>query len=577
MASIIQKKNREGKNYIYLKESYRVGDKVKSRILKSYGQLELLEQNEPGILERLKSEAKAGLLNGEATNTLELALNLDTRISYDEKQYGWKILSEIYDMLKIRSITAKAKTRMKCDLDKILRLLVFQRILNPRSKLQTFESQKNLWGNWDVKEHDIYRSLDVFETIKEDIQLKMHQSIKEHIGRVATLVFYDVTNYYFEIDMNDEDVEIPVAQDDDESIEIKKGLRKRGPSKERQPKPIVQMGLFMDTNGIPISYQLFSGNQTDPVTYLPAIEQVKKQFGIERIVVVADKAMNSKKNVKATNENGDGWLFSQKHRGKRGASKAVQEFLLDENGWEYNEKLTFAKKSMIHERTLEKGNIVKEKIVATWSEKYARREQIRRDGAVRYAEGLTNAEKFRASCKRGGKKYIEMSVIDKETGELKKLTPFLGIDEEAIAFDAQFDGMNVLVTSEIDMDDDEVITHYHELSRIEDCFRITKTEFDARPVFVSLENHIQSHFLTCFIALVILRILQYKTNRQLSSARLITALQSAKANELVKGYQRVQANEDLQLLNEMIGIEWNKAYVKSEELEKYAKHWCTTK
>ena len=363
---------------------------------------------------------------------------------------------------------------------------------------------------------------------------------------------------------------------DNEEDETDKGLRKRGPSKEHRPKPIVQMGLFMDSKGIPISYRLFSGNQTDPVTYLPAIEQVKKQFGLEKVVVVADKAMNSKRNIKGNLDFGYGWIFSQKHRVKRGADKSIQAFLLSKDGWEYNDKMSFAKKSMIRERLVEKGRTVKEKVVVIWNEKYATREKIRREGAVQYAESLTNAERYRASCKRGGKKYIELSVVDKEAGELKKLNPFLGIDQEAIDFDAQFDGMNVLVSSEFKMTDDEIIKHYHELSAIEGCFRVTKTEFDSRPVFVRLKKHIEAHFLTCFISLVILRVIQVKISWQMSSAAIVAALQSAKANELTKGYHRVQANKELMILNQHLGIVWNQAYVKTEQLDRFGRNWCTT-
>ena len=150
---------------------------------------------------------------------------------------------------------------------------------------------------------------------------------------------------------------------DEETGEIlKEGLRKKGPCKSKSGKPIVQMGLFMDSNGIPISHTLFRGNQTDPTTYIPAIDQVKKQFGLERIIVVADKAMNSKKNVSLTHENEDGWLFSMKHRGTRGAPKDIQAFILDPKGWVYNTQETFAMKSTIRERKLEDKTTVKEKV-----------------------------------------------------------------------------------------------------------------------------------------------------------------------------------------------------------------------
>jgi len=379
-----------------------------------------------------------------------------------------------------------------------------------------------------------------------------------------------VTNYYFEIDIDDTDIV------DERGVVIEEGLRRRGASKERRPKPIVQMGLFMDSNGIPISYKLFRGNQTDPITYLPAIEQVKRQFGIERIVIVADKAMNSKNNISETIDNGDGWLFSQKHRGKRGASKDIQEFLLDATDWEFNETLTFAKKSMIRTRKLNNKKEIQEKVLATWSKKYADREKIRRDGALEYASKLTNAEIFRQTSKKGGKKYLELYTVDEETGEVKPFSPFIAIDSETVSFDEQFDGMNVIVTSELEMSDEDILKQYKELSKIEDCFKVTKTEFSTRPVFVWKKEHIEAHFLSCFIALIVLRILQHKLDWKLSPSKITRALNSARANLISNGYYRVQANQDMRMINESFNIDWTKAIIKSEQLKKYAKGVFTT-
>jgi transposase len=185
---------------------------------------------------------------------------------------------------------------------------------------------------------------------------------------------------------------------------------------------------------------------------------------------------------------------------------------------------------------------------------------------LEYAGKLTDAEIFRQTSKKGGKKYLELSTVDKETGEKIPFSPFINIDFGEVKFDEQFDGMNVLVTSEVKMSDEDMLTHYRELSRIEDCFRVTKTEFHARPVFVWKKEHIEAHFLTCFLALIFLRIIQHQTQWMLSPAKITQALNSAKANELTKGYYRVQANEDLLRLQEKMGIDWKKGIVKVEEL-----------
>ena len=166
MATIVKVKNRQGKVFVYLRETYRINGVVKSRNLKSYGQLDILEKEEPGIYERLKSEAKAGLLDNDQDTILELALNLNQPIGADDKSYGWKVLADVYRMLNISSVVKNADTRMKADIDKVLQLLVFQRILKPGSKLFTVSSQDALWGKWDIKEHQIYRSLEVLEKLK---------------------------------------------------------------------------------------------------------------------------------------------------------------------------------------------------------------------------------------------------------------------------------------------------------------------------------------------------------------------------------------------------------------------------
>ena len=414
---------------------------------------------------------------------------------------------------------------------------------------QGIKAQEELYGNWDISLNSIYRSLDKLDKIKEDLQIHLHKEISKITNRTANLVFYDVTNYYFETD-SIEKLQHKAKYDELSQEKLEKEMRRKGPSKEHRPEPIIQLGLFMDTNGIPISYKLFKGNQTDPITYLPAIETIKKQFGIERLIVVADKAMNSSKNVSYMSEGNDGWVFSQKHRGKRGAPKDIQNFILEDKDWEVNEEMTFAKKSFIRERKIE-GKKVKEQVLVTWNKKYAQREQARREGALDYARKLTQPQLYRMTSKKGGKKYLEVRLVDPKTGEILPYKPTITLDEDQINFDAQFDGINVIVTSELTMSDEEIISAYGELSEIEDCFRVTKSQLETRPVYVRTPEHIQGHFLTCFLALIHVRLLQYKTNKQMSSERIINALKTAKATKLNQGYYRLQESEDMKLLNKL--------------------------
>ena len=556
-------KNREGTQYVSIVEGYRDKDKVKHRTIKSLGKLKDLEAGNPNYLTELKEDVKAGKYQPEP-ETLLLTLDLKKKISNPLQNYGWLLVDEIYRSLGIDKVLSRHRkgTKSKIDFNEALRLLTAMRILDPQSKWRSVQSQGVLFGDFNLTPKEVYRSLDTFSLLSEEIQLQIHHSVTNSVGRTGALVFYDVTNYYFETDLDDEPLEM-----DGESIPA---FRKRGPSKEKRPNPIVQMGLFMDTNGIPIAYRLFPGNCVDVKTYLPAVEQIKKQFGIERIVVVADKGMNSKNNISDTLKKNDGYLFSQKVRGTRGAPKDIQEFALDPEGWIANEQETFAKKSMIRKRILNKKEIT-EKILVTWNQKYDFREKVRRRKSVEYAEKLTAGERFRLTMRKGGKRYLEVESLDEETGEIKRLTPHISIDQDQIAFDEQFDGISVLITSETEMSDEEMLTSYRSLSRIEDCFKVMKTTFDARPIYVWTRPHIDAHFLVCFISLIIMRLLEQRLNRQFSPERIQAALQSAQCRPMGQGYWEVFGNNDFLEINEILEKKWNRQYVPLEALKKYGK------
>lgn len=569
MAFIRTTTNKEGRTHVYLVEGYRVNGKVKQRIIKKYGLLDELEKEEPGILERLKREAKEGLLT--PSEELTVTYSRKAPIGRPDQSCGWKLLDGLFRVLHLPEFFRRKQDSSLTD---AVRLLTFQRILCPDSKIAAFRFQNDLFGEWDVSRNGVYRALDPICAAKEACQRHLHKRISELTDRSGILVFYDVTNYYFKTYPDD-----PDTVDDDGNV-VAQGMRRRGPSKEFRPNPIVQLGLFMDAHGIPISYRLFRGNCVDASTYIPAVEEVRKQFGLERIVVVADKAMNSAKNLSKMPETSDGWIFSQKHRGMRGAPKDIQEQILDASGWLFNESGTFAYKSFLRERRL--GNkrdspAVREKVVITWRAEYAAREKLRRDGALAYAEKLTNAELFRQTAKKGGKKYLQLWYVDPDTKEKRPFSPLITFDREQIEFDEQFDGVHVLVTGETDMADEEIIAAYGELSKIEDCFRVTKSELKARPVFIWTKEHIEGHFFICFLALVMLRLLGHLTEHAMSPRRMIAALNSATASPLADDCYRLKQNEDMDKLNELLGIEWKEGVVTYEQLKDYGKGFIHNK
>ncbi|MDO5151515.1 MAG: IS1634 family transposase [Oscillospiraceae bacterium] len=574
MAYIKTLKTRDKKTYIYLCESYRIGDHVSSRTIKSLGQLEKLEKDEPNVLERLKREAKEGLLGGTEPKKVIIEYDTEEEINDLLYYYGWLLIDSIYREYQIDRLTKELvkKNKIKYDLNKVLKLLVYGRFLFPSSKSKTVELQSQLYGDWEINQNYMDRSLDYLPQIKDELFTHLHQKQIEKTERSCSLVYYDVTNYYFTNDIDDIDI-----WNEDTGELVSEGLRKRGCSKEKRPKPIVQMGLFMDENGIPISYKLFPGNTHDCATYIPALEEIKTLFGIDKVIVTADKAMNSKKNIELNNNLGNGWLFSQKVRGKRGIPKDIQEFALDPNGWTFASKGQTAYKSMIHERVINKNCTIKEKVIVTWNGKYALRERIRRKNAVEYVKNLTKPEAFRASCRKGGKRYLIAAYTDPETGEERELNCELKIDDELIEYDSMFDGLNVLVTSELDKSDEQLINHYRQLHLIEDCFRVIKSEFSARPVYVWTKNHIEAHFLICFLALFIMRTMQFKIDRKMSAGKILECLGRSKCDKIGKGYLRLAANKELQKLMKLLDYNVPKKIEKEEKIKNFDRFFKITK
>lgn len=559
MASIQKVKNREGIVYVYLVDTWREKGKHKTALVKAFGRLDKLLKNNPNAYEELREKAKRGEIPYTSKRE-QIILKLDRSESIRDvslKNYGYLILERFYKELGIDNgiKSFQDKKKFKYDLNKIMQLLVYQRILNPCSKLRTVSLQENMFLEWDFSQNDISRSLDTLYKLKNILQEVMHKKITEKTKRTGYLVFYDITNYYFEID-------------EDDKKEDRRVKRKRGVSKEKRLSPIIQLGLFMDTNGIPISYELFSGNETDPTTYVKAVKQIKKQFSFERIITVADKAMNSKKNISAAIENKDGYIFSSKVRGKTGVPKDIQGFALDSEGWEWNKDFTVAKKSFIRKRELLNKEIIREKVVVIWRKSYSDREKERRKETIEYARKLTNPEKYRYSCKQGGKKYIGWYAIDKKTGEKKELHPLLDIDMEKIEYDEMFDGLNVIVTSEINMEDEEIIKNYSSLWEIEENFKISKTVLKTRPVYVYKESHIASHFLTCFIALTILKYMKFCLNKKYSEFEITDAINSAMCKKINDNYFDLSSNENFISILKDLNIELKYRYLSRRQIKK---------
>ncbi|MBY4797676.1 IS1634 family transposase [Collinsella sp. AGMB00827] len=335
----------------------------------------------------------------------------------------------------------------------------------------------------------------------------MNRSIAKGCTRDLSSVYYDVTNYYFEIDTED-------------------SLRRRGVSKEHRKSPIVQMGLLQDGRGIPIAYRIFPGNTSDSKTMIPTLQDLKCDYGLERVVTVADKGLNCSENIAATLATKDGFVFSQSLRATK-SDNELKAWVLDEAG--YTARSDFKMKSKQGVKTIHlkaqdtadntaKDVVVEVKYVAFWSRKYAERARRERARVIEKAKALiANPGAYTRATSFGAAKYVRGLHFDTATGEIADARA-LALDTKAIAQAEALDGYYLIVTSETSWSAEQIIDTYRELWRIEESFKITKSELVARPVYVWTPAHIEAHFLTCYIALVILRLLQWASG--LTCARI---------------------------------------------------------
>lgn len=513
------------KTHVRVVEGYRPGPGMptKQRTIKSFGYLE--DQEDPEAFMAMVEEFNANFKESAPLH-IEVASNKLMYCEENRRQnYGYKFLEAVYDLLEINSfIKAYEKAhrfRGEYSLGDIFKFLVLVRILRPDSKRATFQMKDGFYGmRTGFTLPDVYRSLDHFADFEVELQRHLNERVKETIGRDLSYAFYDVTNYFFEIDF-------PDGEDD---------LRKKGVSKEHRTDPITAMGLFMDANGLPVSMSIFPGNTSDSLTLQPTMKDVKESYGLGRLVVVADKGLNSSKNIDMIVNNGDGFVFSQILKGKKG--QRYHEKLFDQSGWTSNEDGTYRYKLFTEEYEGKgqdgKKQLRTRKVLLYWSKAEADMARRKREEKLEKAERSVNNNAY--GIKKGVDEYTKEDIVDKETGEILKNPKRLRrVDLEKAAKDAMYDGYFCIITSELEYDEPKIRQVYGGLWRIEQSFRIMKTDLYARPVFVSKNEHIRAHFLICFVALLIIRIIQHRMGEKALSAERIARALGAATCQVLKG------------------------------------------
>lgn len=566
-----------GKPYLRIAESRYIKElgRQKKFVLKNLGPLSKFDDGEPDFLERFREKFKNGEIDFDGFsyyNKRQEKYNFEfefdktnpTAYCINFKNLGYIFLDKLYNELGINQVLSleKSRTQIKYDLNGLTKLLVLNRILDPDSKKGTFENKDNyIYSITDANDiNQIYRALDILDKKSEAIQQKMNTQLKKStIGRKTDLTYYDVTNYYFETMYGDEDIyELDengnIKKDEKGKPIIKeKKLRKKGVSKENKKKPITQMGLFIDNQGIPVSYNLFPGNTQDKTTFKEMIKNKLDNKELGRIVAVADNGMNAQENMYLLVTKGNGYIISKSV--KKSWSK-MSNWATDENGYtcikNKNDEIVFKYKSRIYERTLESSEkdengkkkkiTVKEKEIIYWSKKHYEKEKHQNNKFIEYLESCKEHPDKLKDKQRKSQEFIKTVQVDQETGEILKTKELVILLEDKIQKYKDTMGYYAIVTSEIEDDDKEIINKYHGLSRIEDSFRIIKSDLKGRPIYVRNDRHINAHFVICFIALTIIRLLQYKILKKENKSTLNVdgweqGITAEKLKETLQGYQ----------------------------------------
>ena len=578
-----QTKQKNGRVSVSIMQSYWKEGSSRARTIKGFGYLDELEKDHKDALAYVQSICDELNAEDKEQNALvSLDINPHERIGRqggEFKNLGCAIPLVHYNSLSIET-TLRNRSRahkFSYDPNAIMRLLIVERIIAPSSKLSAWKRRDSYFFRTEFSDDDIYRTLGFFAECKEAIISAMNKSIAKNYKRDLSNVFYDVTNYYFEIDENDEDEIVEKGG----TQKIIPGLRKQGKCKVNRRNPLVQMGLLQDRRGIPINFKVFPGNTPDSSTLLPACKEVKDDLGLERIILVADKGLNSATNIAGLKAEGNGFIFSQSIRATKSTEELRAWAISDSDwkeSWDKEENVAYKLKSRQSYKTIKVKGVdgtiknveVEVKEISFWSAKYAHRARHKRDEVIKRAKQLIDyPSKHTLATSCGAAKYVHNLAFDKKTGEvIEKAGKKLSLDTKRIAQEEKLDGYYCIITSETDMPDQEILDTYKGLWRIEEAFKITKSCLSSRPTFVWKPEHIKAHFLTCYIALTIIRLIQVDTNYEFSAQAIIDEIAQLNGVHLEGNWWRFyHQSKTSDILTKSVGLDLSKKNMQLKDIK----------
>lgn len=535
---------------LYLSKSVRINGKSTTKTIERLGTLEEV-QTRAGDMDAMEW-AKAYAIkrtNEEKTGNHEILIKYHDNKIIDKDirtscNAGYLFLQDIYYSLGLNRICSEISEKYKFDFDlnSILSMLVYSRIIFPGSKRASLFDAQYFIEQPNCELHQIYRALEVLAKENDFFQSELYKNSQNVINRKKEVLYYDCTNYYFEIEEED-------------------NFRKYGISKEHRPNPIVQMGLFMDADGIPLAFSLFDGNQNEQPSMTPLEKKIIRDFNNSDFIVCTDAGLSSIANRKFNSICGRGFITTQSIKKLKGF---LQDFCLSDDGWHLpgdsrTYKLSELNETYDYEKIFYKDRWINEDgieqhLIVTYSLKYCNYQRTIRERQIERAKKyVENPSRLSRKSRNDPKRFIEQDYCTND-GEVADRT-ILSLNQSTIDNEAKYDGFYAVCTN-LENDIRDIIRINRKRWEIEECFRIMKTEFKARPVYLSRKDRITAHFTTCFTAMVIYRILEHKIKEQYSCEEIIKTIRSM--NMMIapgEGYIPIYTRTDItDVLHEAFGF-----------------------
>lgn len=489
----------KGRIFLQIVNGYRDSDgKSKQEVIEKIGYVdELIDKYDDPIAHFTKVAEKMTKDDlDDRTLVFDSYKELDENTNH-LRNVGYLALKPILENLKLTPIFNALETKYQTttSLESIFNFLIYSQIITPSSKRSSYLKKHLYFENFDFSEDQLYRSLSVFGNSYEAIKDKLFKLTNDVYPLDTSTTFYDGTNFYFEIDKEDD-------------------FRKKGPSKENQPNPLVSIGLLLDNNGIPIDINIYPGNESEKDHFTKTISEMKIKNKIKgKTIYVADKGLNTQENVYRALINGDGYIYSQTVKGAKEELKGLIESDLGfESVYDKYGNEEFRIKDYIDEVVITdkdgKKHKIRQKYVITWSKKYAEKTLYERNKLIKKAKGfINNPAKYKKDQLGASAKYLSRVTFDNK-GNLVKDKSSLVLNNESIKKESRMDGFYLIVTSETNMEAMDIFKKYHSLNDIEETFKVTKSFLKVRPVYLQREERIKAHVLVAYTSLIILRILE---------------------------------------------------------------------